>query len=131
MAQNLRTVGAEWPDTQAKILSALHAYGQKCLICHKLHHFAKVCRNKTALPRHKKSQKTSFRSDHDSRTGTKSRRKVHEVQETDHTAQSNLNSDNESDSFQSSDEFDLSPLQIEGIKKSSAWLTDISAFGNL
>ena len=106
------------------------AYGQKCLICHKLHHFAKVCRNKTALPRHKKSQKTSFRSDHDSRTGTKSRRKLHEVQENDHTAQSNPTSDNESDSFQSSDEFDLSPLQIEGIKKSSAWLTDISANGN-
>ena len=105
------------------------AYGQKCLICHKLHHFAKVCCNKTA-PRHKKSQKTAFRSDHNSRTGTKSRRKLHEVQETDHTAQSNPNTDNESDSFQSFDEFNLSPLQIEGIKKSSAWLTDISANGN-
>ena len=109
------------------------AYGQKCSICHKLHHFAKVCCNKTSLPRHKystKPQRTSFKSDRDSRTGTKLRRKLHEIQETDHSTQSDLNSDNESDSYQSSDEFALSPLQIEGIKKSSAWLTDILANGN-
>ena len=109
------------------------AYGQKCSICHKLHHFAKVCHNKTSLPRHKystKPQRTSFKSDRDSRTGTKLRRKLHEIQETDHSTQSDLNSDNESDSYQSSDEFALSPLQIEGIKKSSAWLTDILANGN-
>jgi len=36
----------------------------------------------------------------------------------------------DSDSFQSSDDFDLSPLQIEGIKRSSAWLTDILANDN-
>ena len=46
------------------------------------------------------------------------------------TLHSDPNSDNESDSFQSSNEFDLSPLQIEGIKKLSTWLTDISANGN-
>ena len=52
------------------------AYGLKCSICHKLHHFAKVCRNKTSLSRQKnksKSQRTSYKSKHDSRIDAKSR----------------------------------------------------------
>ena len=45
------------------------AYGLKCSICHKLHHFTKVCRNNTSLPRKKsntKQQRTSHKDDRDS-----------------------------------------------------------------
>ena len=52
------------------------------------------------------------------------------MQETDHSTQSDPNSNNDSDSCQSSDEFSISPLQIEGIKKSSAWLTDVLINGD-
>lgn len=47
------------------------------------------------------------------------------MQETDHSTQSDPNSNNNNDSYQSSDEFSLSPIEVEGIKKSSAWLTDV------
>ena len=53
------------------------------------------------------------------------RRNVHDVQETEQSTQSDQSLNRDSDSYQSSDEFSLSPLQIEGIKKSSAWLTDV------
>ena len=104
------------------------AYGLKCSICKKLHHFAKVCRNKKSLSRQKHSTrppKTPHKRDRDSRTDINSRRNVHESQETDHSNPSDPTSNNDSDSLQSSDEFTISPLQIEGIKKSSAWLTDV------
>ena len=108
------------------------AYGLKCSICRKLHHFAKVCRNKTSLPRQKSSgrhQRTSHKGDRDSRTDTRSKRRIHEVQDSE-SSQSDHHSNNNSDSYQSSDEFALSPLQIEGIKKSSAWLTEVLINGD-
>ena len=109
------------------------AYGLKCSICKKLHHFAKVCRNKKSLPRQKHSTRpprTPHKRDRDSRTDINSRRNVHEIQETDHSNPSDPTLNNDSDSLQSSDEFTISPLQIEGIKKSSAWLTDVLINGD-
>ena len=82
------------------------AYGLKCSICHKLHHFAKVCRNKTFLPKHKnksKSQRTSYKNDCDSRIDAKSRQQVHEIQETDHSTQRDPSPDKDSDSYQLTD----------------------------
>ena len=84
------------------------AHGLKCSICKKLHHFAKVCRNKKSLPRQKHSTRPPripHKRDRDSRTDTNSRRNVHEIQETDHSNQSDPTSNNDSDSLQSSDEF--------------------------
>ena len=52
------------------------------------------------------------------------------MQENDHSTLSDPNSNNDSDSYQSSDELSLNPVQIEGIKKSSAWLTDVLINGN-
>ena len=98
-----------------------------------MHHFVKVCHNKKSLPRQKHSTRpprTPHKRDRDSRTDTNSRRNVHEIQETDHSNPSDPTSNNDSDSLQSSDEFTISPLQIEGIKKSSAWLTDVLINGD-
>ena len=52
------------------------------------------------------------------------------MQEADHSTQSDPNSNHDSNSYQSSDEFSISPLQIESIKKSSAWFTDVLINGN-
>ena len=112
---------------------ACPAYGLECSICQKLHHFAKVCRNKKFLSRQKHStrspQRTPHKTDHNSQIDTTSRRSVHEIQEADHSTQSDY-SNHDSDSYQLSDEFSMSPLQIEAIKKSSAWFTDVLINGN-
>ena len=103
----------------------------KVSICHKLHHFAKVCRDKKSFPKQTQGRsKQPYRSsrhknDRNSRTDTKTRRNVNDVHETDQNTQSDQSLKSDSDLYQSSDEFSLSPLQIEGIKKSSAWLTDV------
>ena len=52
------------------------------------------------------------------------------MQETDHSTQSDPNSNNGSDSYHSSDEFSLNLLQIEGIKKSCTRLTDVLISGD-
>ena len=113
---------------------ACPAYVLECSICRKLHHFVKVCHNKKFLSRQEHStrslQRTPHKTDHNSQTDTTSRRSVHEMQEADHSTQSDPNSNHDSDSYQSSDEFSINPLQIEGIKKSSAWLTDVLINGN-
>ena len=65
-----------------------------------------------------------------SRTDTNPRQNVHEMQETDHSTQSDPNLNNDNDSYQSSDDFSLSLHQIEGIKKSTAWLTNVLINGD-
>ena len=99
----------------------MSAYGLKCSICCKLHHFTKVCCNKKSLPRQKSStkpQRTSHKGDYDSWTDTKSKRKIHKVQDTDHSSQSDPHSNKNIDLYQSSDEFFLSPLQIVKVSRS-------------
>ena len=57
---------------------ACPAYGLECSICRKLHHFAKVCRNKKFLSRQEHSTRLP-QSTHNSRTDTTSRRNIHEM----------------------------------------------------
>ena len=77
------------------------AYGLKYLFCHKLHHLTKVCHNKTSLPRQKNSMRTQRTFDHDSQTDTKSRQKLDEIQKAAHTSQSDPNSNDNHNSYQS------------------------------
>ena len=87
------------------------AYGLKCSTCHKLHHFAKVCRNKKSFPKQTQGcSKQPYRSsrhknDRNSQTDTKTRRNIHDIHETDQSTQSDQSSNRDSDSYQLSNEF--------------------------
>ena len=79
------------------------AYGQKCTKCHKLHHFARVCRSRqtpTGIPMPKSKVIPS--------------KKIFTVEDSELNA-----SDSESTLL-------IDPIRIDGLAKPSAWLSTIS-----
>ena len=93
------------------------AYGQECTFCNKMNHFARMCRNKRARERNiqqkrQQSANTQFRS--------QTNRRVHDVEQSDTSSNT---------STEESPDLMVTPLQIEGIKKSSAWFANLSTNG--
>ena len=89
------------------------AYGQKCTLCHKLNHFSRVCRSRQTGPQQRSSQ-TSTQSN------SIASRKVNEIEHSD--AASNSPTEESQDLF-------IEPLQINGLKKSTAWFADLNTSG--
>ena len=79
------------------------AYGQQCSACHKLHHFAKMCRNKTSVPK----------------STTQSKKRILAV--TDYSSQIHSDASSESESS-----LLIDPLSIDGLTQHSAWLSTVT-----
>jgi len=93
------------------------AYDQECTFCNKINHFARMCHNKRARER-AIQQKWQQSANTQSRSQTNHR--VHDVEQSDTSS---------STSTGESPDLMVTPLQIEGIKKSSAWFADLSRNG--
>ena len=76
------------------------AYGQECSYCHKLNHFARMCRNKQPI-KQTKNQKTTHTQPKPS-----ANREVHEVEQSDSSL---------STSTEESPDLYIEPIQIEGM----------------
>ena len=80
------------------------AYGQQCSACHKLHHFATVCRSKQSVPKALPQEP---------------KKRIHTVAGHSSPARSDASSDNESTLL-----FD--PLKVHDLTQHSAWLSTLT-----
>ena len=83
------------------------AYGQQCSYCHKLNHYARMCRSR---------QKTRIQGTTHTQSRPNNHREVQEVIQSD----SSISTSTE----ESSDLF-IEPILVEGLKKSTAWFADV------
>ena len=90
------------------------AYGQKCSYCHNLNHFTRMCRHKQPVQRARRQQIV------DTQSKSRANYRVHEVEQSDTSFNASA--------AESPDLF-IEPIQVEGVKKSSAWFADVSTSG--
>ena len=89
------------------------AYGQECTRCHKLHHFARVCRSKQYIT-------DSHPNDATRKSQAIQTKKVFTLEDSE-----SLSTDNESNLL-------IDPIRIDGLTKPSAWLSTLSTLqGNI
>ena len=89
------------------------AYGQECTRCHKLHHFARVCRSKQYIT-------DSQLNDATRKSQAIQTKKVFTLEDSE-----SLSTDNESNLL-------IDPIRINGLTKPSAWLSTLSTLqGNI
>ena len=90
------------------------AYGQECLVCHKLNHFSRVCRSRPIASQGNNLPASTRRC---SSTASPN---IHEIE------QSNTVSDHTAE--ESQDLF-IESLQVNGLTKSPAWFADLDTSG--
>ena len=89
------------------------AYGQECILCHKLNHFSRVCRSKQTAARQKNIPANTPGN-------PTANQEVHEIEQNEATIKPPAR--------EPQDLF-IESLQVNGLKKSTAWFTDLNTNG--
>ena len=90
------------------------AYGQECNLCHKLNNFVRVCRNRQSDPQQKRTQAGVTRNH------PITSQRVDSIEQNETVT--NLPMDESQDLF-------IDSLETNGLKKSTAWFTDLNNSG--